>query len=192
MFLNDSVIKSPQQLAVIIGDYFEEASKNLLNYKRLCTNCEEEVCPDLVSLDGKTYIESKACKVINAAPIKTEQLQYYKDFVDFNFPFKDDPNPVFKVGVKYMIWFYGDYKAQKFKEDVHKEVSKTEISCYLIPLDLILFWCTKAETQVQRIKKSFLDFYIDSIDDMHLIRTNINLLPVYETKMSSVEFTTIL
>ena len=75
LFLNKKYINTPNQLVVTVGDFFEQATANLYNFKRIKNDSTYEVIPDLVSENRDFYIESKAG--IRGFAIRKDQLECY-------------------------------------------------------------------------------------------------------------------
>lgn len=137
LFYYKGFINSYRDRNVLIGDIFEEFTKNLLKLRRLSVNCTEEVCPDLVNQDKSVFVEAKAGREDNGIAIKKEQYEYYKDFVDLHFPSVYDLYPVFKIKLYYAFWIYNDIDLDRYKkEESIQEVLSQNVKClYTIPLD---------------------------------------------------------
>lgn len=185
LFNNTPLVQRPGQLSVVVGDYFEEASLKLFNLKRLCINSTHDVCPDLCNEEGSFFIESKASNLKSGGiAVKKDQVYCYRDLVDFHFPDIYDINPVFKIDLKYCLWFY-DADLQTPEVDEIREILSTSIKkCIVVNFDVI--WDLMRDSTVRFNKRIKYNTILKSIKDKPKRRT-MRTLNVYDKETLNFE-----
>lgn len=183
LFNNYKAVDNPQKKAVLVGDFFEEATANLLHLKRLNLDPFAEACPDCTNLDRTLYVESKACNLLKGkgVAIAEHQVKYYKDIKEFHFPSIYDGKPVFDIDVKYCLWFYSINKMSTEKvETIRDRLTNSIDSCIVVDLSFIESLFNDFDKKVLKRKFSIdlilkkLDTYIESNREIEVYghRTN--------------------
>lgn len=183
LFNTSRKIKHFRDCNFIIGDFFEEASSKLLDFKRLSVNPLEETCPDLISRDSTVYLESKAG--FKSWKLRRAQLTNYQFFKKYYFPDVDSP-PIFKISLYFVLWLYDwRFTAPDFPENIQQSLSKSIISCYILDFDFILNF-TKKLNKVEGIvfkpnmlRRNMGRIYKKSINPLEIYDLNSNSFDLY-------------
>lgn len=136
-------IMGKKNIPLIVGDFFEEATKHLLtkHYKmwtqRYSVDPTESVSPDLIDSTGNWYIESKASLLKSSAKIRPEQLANYNDLCLYHFPDINDPNPQFVKDALFFFWFYeiDKFPGKIVIESLRKKLASGCVTCYCLRLE---------------------------------------------------------
>lgn len=136
LFNNYRLITNKKQLTTVVGDYFEEATKNLIGLKRLNIHSKCNSCPDLCDDIRTNFFESKASNYSSGgAAIKLSQFNQHVNLRDFWFPSIYEINPIFIINIYYILWYYDGDCFHKKIEVVRKKLSDSIKYCFILPLD---------------------------------------------------------
>jgi len=134
-----------QQTSIIIGDFYEEASKNLLTLgenkiKRYDTS--GELCPDLVEDNHhEFYVESKAHGPAGSRfVIYTKQLIAYRAFLNTYFPEKPESQS-FDPALLYIFWIHRVPKVSDCadRDSLRKALAEAGTDCFVLDFDTMRY-----------------------------------------------------
>lgn len=119
---------------LVVGDFFEEASRNLaknqlgMEFRRYSNDPTSELCPDLKTDDQKYFLESKASNAKGRIKIRKVQMDYYNSH---DFPSVSNPNPEF-FNISFFFWFYDVEKFPKkfYVEDLREIIARSVMKVY--------------------------------------------------------------
>lgn len=195
LFCNEKDIANRKDLCCYIGDFFEEASSQILKVDRLRNARYMDINPDLANKERSLFYESKASNQSSrGAAIKVEQFNCYKNFVDFYLPSVYAVNPIFKVNVFYIFWFYnlpsmGYVNQRKLRQDL----AACDKELFMLSIDSIYTIAKfKPEQQCFRITQKHIEDFMDKIDDPYIIKAMTNPISVYDQPFPDIMMTTIL
>jgi hypothetical protein len=107
------------------GDFFEEATAQLLRGARMATDCRCEVCPDVSYCAG--YAESKSVGLNGAVIIYTHRREKDLQFMREN-----------KCSLLYAIWHHSfPVKDAHFEEELRDGLARTMESVILLPAQVL-------------------------------------------------------
>lgn len=181
LFLNeewtDRKLNSYHDGAVVVGDFFEQATSDLLMSERYQTVNSADMCPDVKEpTRSEFFVESKAMGLTGGRrfAISKDQMDNYDDYIDNYFPDMTMADPDWEPSMLYAFWTYrfekrvkvGDFK---FTRDLRKELAKSVVSLYLVD-----FQTLKGIVSDRPIKSynMYPDFYSLLKSDFALLETD--------------------
>ena len=142
----DRKLHSYHEGAVVVGDFFEEATSQLLACQRYKIDSTADSCPDLKEpTTQQFYAEVKAMGLTGGKRffISKEQLDTYDTFLTDYFPETlKGKEPDWDPCLLYAFWVYdlgkgnkvGDFK---FVADLRKALSNAVVCCYIVDFDTL-------------------------------------------------------
>jgi len=139
---DDVFLKSYRHGAVVVGDFFEEATAALMGRRhshRLTTDSTAWYCPDLrESKRAEYFIESKASGPGGRYfPIPLDQLTAYQQMLEDYFPDMQIADPDWSPSILYAFWLHGVKRIKgtiKFRDELRDVLATTVQGLYVLDL----------------------------------------------------------
>jgi hypothetical protein len=195
LFDNEKDIENRKDLCSYIGDFFEEASAQILKADRLRNARYKDINPDLANKERSIFYESKASnKTSGGAAVKVDQLNCYLDFTRYYIPDVDQKDPIFNVKVFYIFWFYElpsmKYKSQKI---LRRDLAECDKELYLLSVDAVNTIVTLKPNQIcTRVKSKQIDDFALKIGDEYVTEYMTAPFKVYDQVLPDMLVTKVL
>jgi len=172
----DRKLHSYHEGAVVVGDFFEEATSNLLSSARFLTDSTADTCPDVKEPSRcEFFVESKAMGLNTGRrfPLAEEQLKAYEAFVENYFPSMDINEPDWEPSLLFAFWMYeleegkiGDYQ---YVNDLREILAKSVVALFLLDFDVV-----KGMLKNKKLEnyKMYRPFYSLRRTDFRLLETD--------------------
>jgi len=140
----DRKLNSYHEGAVVIGDFFEEATSQLLSAVRYMTDSTVESCPDVNEpLRCEFFVESKAMGINTGRrfPLSAEQLKGYETFMEDYFPCPGIVDPDWEPSLLFAFWMYklkeGKIGDHRFVSDLRNVLAESVVSLHLVDYTIV-------------------------------------------------------
>jgi len=140
----DKRLYSYHEGAVVVGDFFEEATSQLLSSVRYMTDSTVDTCPDVKeSHRCEFFVESKAMGLNTGRrfPLAAHQLEAYENFLSDYFPCTSMKDPDWEPALLFAFWTYklaegqiGDFQ---FVNDLREVLAKSVVSLHLLDYSIV-------------------------------------------------------
>lgn len=173
----DRKLHSYHEGAVVVGDFFEQATSELLMSHRYQTVNSADICPDVKEPTRcEFFVESKAMGITGGKRffISKDQMDTYDEYIEDYFPDMSLADPDWDPSLLYAFWMYqfpkgvkvGDYK---FTQDLRVALAESVISLYLLD-----FQTLKEIVATRKVKsyQMYPDFYALYRTDFALLESD--------------------